>query len=79
MIESVRLHLDNFCIRFSDLLELVLDGEYFLPVNATWSKKECEAFQNTYAAELTKLFGIDRKSAEMEVSWFIDRYGFRTE
>lgn len=78
MIESVRLHIDNYSLRFSDLLELVLDGSYFLPVNARWSEEECKAFQDDHVADLMRLFGLDRKAAECEISWFIDRYGFKT-
>lgn len=77
MIESVNLHLDNYSLRFSDLLELILEGNYFLPVKSTWSNDECNAFQERNAAALMRLFKLDRKEAEIEVSWFLYRYGFR--
>lgn len=78
MIETTHTHIDNFFMDFSSLLELILDRQYFLPVDVRWTELQCTVFQTRSVIRIMEAFGISRKDAEIEVSWFIDRYGFQT-
>ena len=78
MIETTHTHIDNFFIDFTTLLELILDKQYFLPVDARWTELQSTVFQTRSVVRIMETFGLSRKEAEVEVSWFIDRYGFQT-
>lgn len=76
MIATADIRLD---FNFGAIYELILDRQYFLPVTASWTTDECSAWQERNVNWLVNYFHLDRKAAEVEVSWFIDRYGIKAQ
>ena len=75
MIASANIKLD---FSFNGLLDLIIDRQYFLPVEASWTEAQCSAWQDRNVEWLINVYHLNRKDAEVEVSWFIDRYGIKT-
>jgi len=54
----------------------IIDKKLIISNDVTWIEKQCSDFQYKEAAKLEG-HGIDKKTAQIEVSWFVDRYGLK--
>ncbi len=54
----------------------IIDKKFIIQNDVTWTEKQCSDFQYKETAKLEG-YGIDNKTAQIEVSWFVDRYGLK--